>query len=736
MVLFMLIFCSGAPGLPSLPNFMGPVTLSQARKPRFRVFHLIPNLTRSKSVNSAKSPADKTNSNRSSRMSRSKPVESVKVKVDPSSMPPNDDDSDGDSPMRASLNGKSKENFEEMYDKEGDELAATGFPVDEVFIHGNSEMESSSGRINHRHKISPSLSSSPSPLYGLDAVGISSLPDLRAHRISERMSTPASMSSSSIITQKSYPTQHSHKYSHFVRPVQPQNLSPSAKVKLLKSNYFRYETSFAYALQAISTRLRLVPKPARLSALRAEITLLNNELPAEIDIPTILESDTYNATFLQYKVVRISPSEATILNSAEKVPFLMMIEVLKDEVGFDITAERNQQILKNPPDYRSLFDLGYAAPSMTSLHLDLEEPKVRFQDEVLTETELGDISTSSMIGETGLEVVIPSTASKSGDLYSTTPPRESSVSSLRNSDLSFASTYQVQRPVPGHQNSTKLNDAAIHVRTAATMLAQLDWASSGEATGNKISKEEILQIKSRIITSMQHLEEESAFVEVDPPADSKPDPSMTSKEAGERRLENDMKTGAIESGGSFSSIAFGEEWSAKRERIRKSSPFGQLPNWELVSVIAKTGSDLRQEAFACQLILAIKRIFEEANVDVWIRRMVILVTGASSGLVETITNAVSIHSLKKALATSIFGPGNHTKVKISSLMDYFLQAFGDKDSPKFKAAQIEFIRSLAAYSLISYILQIKDRHNGNILLDNQGHIIRKSFADIFNELVC
>lgn len=82
-----------------------------------------------------------------------------------------------------------------------------------------------------------------------------------------------------------------------------------------------------------------------------------------------------------------------------------------------------------------------------------------------------------------------------------------------------------------------------------------------------------------------------------------------------------------------------------------------------------------------------------------------------SGLIEFIDDTKTISYLKEV--------SNER-----SLRNIYKQIFGGN----WEAAVTNFIQSLAGYSLIQYLFDIKDRHNNNILVDVFGHIIHIDFS--------
>lgn len=71
----------------------------------------------------------------------------------------------------------------------------------------------------------------------------------------------------------------------------------------------------------------------------------------------------------------------------------------------------------------------------------------------------------------------------------------------------------------------------------------------------------------------------------------------------------------------------------------------------------------------------------------------ILCTGANAGLIETLTDALSIDAVKK---------------QHGSLWRYFTHLFGDERSLAFQTARQTFAASMAASSVFCYLFQVRD----------------------------
>ncbi|KAL2866787.1 1-phosphatidylinositol 4-kinase STT4 [Aspergillus lucknowensis] len=136
------------------------------------------------------------------------------------------------------------------------------------------------------------------------------------------------------------------------------------------------------------------------------------------------------------------------------------------------------------------------------------------------------------------------------------------------------------------------------------------------------------------------------------------------------------------------------------------------------SAIFKVGDDCRQDMLALQMIAAFRGIFTSIGLDVWVFPYRVTSTAPGCGVIDVLPNSISRDMLGREA--------------VNGLYDYFVSKYGGEDSIQYQEARTNFVKSMAAYSVISYLLQFKDRHNGNIMLDDAGHIIHIDFGFCFD----
>lgn len=142
----------------------------------------------------------------------------------------------------------------------------------------------------------------------------------------------------------------------------------------------------------------------------------------------------------------------------------------------------------------------------------------------------------------------------------------------------------------------------------------------------------------------------------------------------------------------------------------------QIEKWQ--SAIFKVGDDCRQDVLALQLISIFRTIWSNAGLDLFVYPYRVTATAPGCGVIDVLPNSVSRDMLGREA--------------VNGLYEYFTTKFGPENSIEFQKARNNLIKSLAAYSIISYILQFKDRHNGNIMYDDQGHILHIDFGFCFD----
>ncbi|KAF5100039.1 hypothetical protein D0Z03_000891 [Geotrichum reessii] len=136
------------------------------------------------------------------------------------------------------------------------------------------------------------------------------------------------------------------------------------------------------------------------------------------------------------------------------------------------------------------------------------------------------------------------------------------------------------------------------------------------------------------------------------------------------------------------------------------------------SAIFKVGDDCRQDVLALQIISVFRSIFNSYGLDLYVFPYRVTATAPGCGVIDVLPNSISRDMLGREA--------------VNGLYEYYTTKHGGEDSIQFQRARNNFVKSLAAYSVISYLIQFKDRHNGNIMYDDQGHILHIDFGFCFD----
>ncbi|XP_034456406.1 phosphatidylinositol 4-kinase beta-like isoform X1 [Hippoglossus hippoglossus] len=380
----------------------------------------------------------------------------------------------------------------------------------------------------------------------------------------------------------------------------------------------RPQREFVKSLLGIGKRLvTLTTKEQKTQRLISELSLLNHKLPARVWLPTAER---------QHHVCRIPHTQAVVLNSKDKAPYIIYVEVLECE-SFETSLAPVRIPETRIHSARSAENLDCGGIPATIANGMTSEHRAGSFSTVPNYDNDEDAWATDDIGQLQVEAEAQTSSSDNISQFSV-----DSITSLENKEPVFIAAGDIRR---------RLSENLAHTPTTF------------------------------------------------------------------RRDPEDP-----------SAVALKEPWEEKVRRIREASPYGHMTNWRLLSVIVKCGDDLRQELLAYQVLRQLQSIWQQERVPLWIKPYKILVMSSDSGMIEPVLNAVSLHQVRKQSQLS--------------LLDYFLQEHGSFTTEAFLSAQRNFVQSCAGYSLICYLLQVKDRHNGNILLDSEGHIIHIDFGFILS----
>jgi phosphatidylinositol-4,5-bisphosphate 3-kinase len=147
------------------------------------------------------------------------------------------------------------------------------------------------------------------------------------------------------------------------------------------------------------------------------------------------------------------------------------------------------------------------------------------------------------------------------------------------------------------------------------------------------------------------------------------------------------------------------------------------PLGENMNVIFKAGDDLRQDKLTLQMFHIMDKMWKRENLNLMLNPYNVIATGADTGMIEVVTSSNTVSKIEKQIGGGALGAFNDTVIR------YWLELKNSQLTPKERAEVFEtFTASCAGYCVATYVLGIGDRHNDNIMIQENGRLFHIDFG--------
>lgn len=137
-------------------------------------------------------------------------------------------------------------------------------------------------------------------------------------------------------------------------------------------------------------------------------------------------------------------------------------------------------------------------------------------------------------------------------------------------------------------------------------------------------------------------------------------------------------------------------------------------------LIFKSGDDLRQDVLTLQMLGLMDKIWKSEGLDFRMTPYRCVATGNELGMIETVLNSDTSANIQKKAGGAVGA------FKATPLMNWIKDRHPTEDS--LKEAVARFTHSCAGYCVATYVLGIGDRHNDNIMINENGFLFHIDFG--------